>query len=116
MQLLLSFVFTAVLFASHVAVADQPEPGIDAARQPNLILILADDLGFETIGANGGTSYRTPSIDQLAANGARFTHCFVQPLIKVPKKSRCGSIVLNAVGAAEGALQRALTVNRAERI
>jgi arylsulfatase A len=51
-----------------------------AADRPNVILIMADDLGYETIGANGGTSYKTPSLDRLAADGVRFTHCFVQPL------------------------------------
>jgi arylsulfatase A len=51
-----------------------------AADKPNIILIMADDLGYETIGANGGTSYRTPVLDNLAATGVRFTHCFVQPL------------------------------------
>lgn len=56
--------------------ADPP----DAVEKPNLILIMADDLGYETIGANGGTSYRTPVLDQLAATGARFTHCYVQSL------------------------------------
>ena len=51
-----------------------------AARQPNVILILADDLGYETIGANGGTSYATPTLDRLAATGARFSQCYAQPL------------------------------------
>jgi arylsulfatase A len=51
-----------------------------AADRPNVILIMADDLGYETIGANGGTSYKTPALDRLAAEGVRFTHCFVQPL------------------------------------
>lgn len=50
------------------------------SSKPNIILIMADDLGYETIGANGGTSYKTPVLDRLAATGARFTHCFVQPL------------------------------------
>ena len=58
------------LFALHAA----------AERKPNIVLILADDLGYETIGANGGTSYKTPVLDQLAVNGARFTHCYAQPL------------------------------------
>ncbi len=49
-------------------------------RGPNIVLIMADDLGYETIGANGGTSYRTPALDRLAATGARFTHCYAQPL------------------------------------
>lgn len=52
----------------------------DAADKPNVILIMADDLGYETIGANGGTSYRTPALDRLAATGMRFEHCYVQPL------------------------------------
>src|SRR6266576_2200956 len=51
-----------------------------AAARPNVILIMADDLGYETIAANGGTSYKTPNLDRLAAGGVRFTHCFVQPL------------------------------------
>lgn len=55
-------------------------PAVEGAGKPNLILILADDLGYETIGANGGTSYRTPALDKLAATGTRFTHCYVQPL------------------------------------
>jgi arylsulfatase A len=45
-----------------------------------VILIMADDLGYETIGVNGGTSYRTPTLDGLAAKGIRFEHCYVQPL------------------------------------
>lgn len=50
------------------------------AMRPNVVLILADDLGYETIGANGGTSYKTPVLDRLAAKGVRFEHCYVQPL------------------------------------
>jgi arylsulfatase A len=53
---------------------------VEAVPRPNVILIMADDLGYETIGANGGTSYRTPVLDRLAAQGARFEHCYVQPL------------------------------------
>lgn len=53
---------------------------VRAASRPNIVLIMADDLGYETIGANGGTSYKTPVLDRLAATGARFEHCYVQPL------------------------------------
>lgn len=51
-----------------------------AAGRPNVVLILADDLGYETLGVNGSTSYRTPVLDKLAASGVRFEHCYVQPL------------------------------------
>ena len=51
-----------------------------APDRPNIILIMADDLGYETVSANGGTPYKTPMLDGLAANGVRFTNCVAQPL------------------------------------
>ncbi len=51
-----------------------------ANPRPNIIVILADDLGYETIGANGGQSYATPRLDSLAASGIRFQHGYAQPL------------------------------------
>ncbi|MCH5373242.1 MAG: sulfatase-like hydrolase/transferase [Planctomycetes bacterium] len=48
--------------------------------RPNIVFILADDLGYECIGANGGTSYQTPVLDGLAREGMRFEHCYAQPL------------------------------------
>src|SRR4051794_34872565 len=58
-------------------------PGADASGSPkktNVILILADDLGYETVGCYGCQSYKTPNLDAMAANGVRFSHCYVQPL------------------------------------
>ncbi|MFO0918402.1 MAG: sulfatase-like hydrolase/transferase [Planctomycetaceae bacterium] len=51
-----------------------------AAERPNLILIMADDFGYECVTANGGQSYQTPHLDRLAESGMRFEHCYVQPL------------------------------------
>jgi arylsulfatase A len=48
-------------------------------RRPNIVLILADDLGYECAGADGG-DYRTPALDKLAAGGLRFQNCHSQPL------------------------------------
>jgi arylsulfatase A-like enzyme len=48
--------------------------------RPNIVLILADDLGYECLGCNGGTSYRTPNLDALAGAGIRFTQAHAQPL------------------------------------
>lgn len=50
------------------------------AARPNVILIMADDFGYECVTANGGESYRTPSLDRLAAGGVRFEQCHVMPL------------------------------------
>lgn len=52
----------------------------DEAPRPNIVLILVDDFGYECVGANGGTSYKTPHLDHLAAGGMRFERCYVQPL------------------------------------
>ncbi|MFT4804155.1 MAG: arylsulfatase A, partial [Psychroserpens sp.] len=48
--------------------------------RPNIILIMADDMGYECLSANGSTSYKTPNIDRLASNGIRFSKCISQPL------------------------------------
>jgi len=51
-----------------------------AADKPNIILIMADDLGYECISANGSTSYKTPHIDRIASEGVRFENAFANPL------------------------------------
>jgi arylsulfatase A len=51
-----------------------------AEAKPNIILIMADDFGYECVTANGGQSYQTPHLDKLAASGVRFEQCHVQPL------------------------------------
>lgn len=53
---------------------------LQSAERPNVILIMVDDFGYECVTANGGQSYQTPNIDQLAADGLRFENCHVQPL------------------------------------
>jgi arylsulfatase A len=60
-------------------------PGLHASAQttvakPNIILIMADDFGYEGVTANGGESYKTPTLDRLAAEGVRFEQCHAQPL------------------------------------
>ena len=49
-------------------------------RPPNIILIMADDLGFECINSYGGTSYDTPNLSLLAESGLQFENCHSQPL------------------------------------
>ena len=51
-----------------------------AASKPNILFILADDVGREVLGCYGGESYKTPRLDQLAATGKRFEHCYAMPV------------------------------------
>jgi arylsulfatase A len=49
-------------------------------NRPNVILIMADDMGYECLSCYGSTSYQTPVLDNLASNGIRFDNCISQPL------------------------------------
>ncbi|HOD50056.1 MAG TPA: sulfatase-like hydrolase/transferase [Candidatus Hydrogenedentes bacterium] len=51
-----------------------------ASETPNIVLILADDLGYECLGCYGSASYQTPVLDSLARTGIRFERCHAQPL------------------------------------
>ncbi len=71
-------VLVVTLHSLTLAVAaDQGSASLD---RPNIIVIMADDLGYETVSANGGTPYQTPALDRLAAEGIRFSNCVAQPL------------------------------------
>jgi arylsulfatase A len=48
--------------------------------KPNIILIMADDVGYECFGCYGSQQYKTPNIVRMAAKGIRFEHCYSQPL------------------------------------
>lgn len=50
------------------------------AARPNIIVIMADDIGFECYSCYGSEYYSTPNIDKLAATGARFTQAYSQPI------------------------------------
>ena len=49
-------------------------------RKPNIILIMADDLGAETLGSYGNTTYSTPRLDRMAEEGAHFQNAFATPV------------------------------------
>ncbi len=63
----------ALLIGSQSTAAEAP-------ARPNIVLIMADDLGYECIGANGGESYSTPHLDKLARQGVHFANCHSQPI------------------------------------
>ena len=43
---------------------------------PNIVFILADDLGWRDLGCSGSTFHETPNLDRLAARGMRFTDAY----------------------------------------
>ncbi|MDZ4370821.1 MAG: sulfatase [Phenylobacterium sp.] len=57
------------------------------ARPPNVIVILADDLGYGDVGAYGSKIVKTPHIDALAADGVRFTQGYVTHPVCAPSRA-----------------------------
>ena len=70
--------------------AAQPARGSPSAHgvaPPNIVVILADDLGYGDIGAYGAKRIRTPNIDRLAAGGLRFTQGYSSANVCSPSRA-----------------------------
>ena len=70
----------AIVCCVAEAAAATSRKGRDGNSRPNIVLIMADDVGSEVLGCYGGTSYQTREIDSLANTGTRFTNCFSMPV------------------------------------
>jgi len=63
------------------------QPPARPAHPPNIIFILADDLGYGDLGCYGQEKIKTPNIDRLAAEGMRFTQCYAGTTVCAPSRS-----------------------------
>ncbi len=61
-----------------VVFAGAPDARADA--KPNILYIIADDLGWKDVGFNGCADIKTPNLDKLAANGVKFSQFYAQPM------------------------------------
>ena len=81
-----AFATAALALAIPVGAAETPTPTPTptpprpALDRPNIVLIMADDVGWEAFPAYGGEDCRTPCLDAIAAEGIRFEHCYATPL------------------------------------
>ncbi len=81
---LLAFLALTGCSKSEPVVATLKSPD---ARKPNIVYILADDLGYNEVGAYGQKKIKTPHLDQLASSGMRFTQHYSGSCVCAP--SRC---------------------------
>jgi arylsulfatase A len=76
---LIRFCFICVLLLSPVL--------LSAANHPNIILIMADDLGYGDLGCYGHPTIRTPNLDRMAAEGLRFTDFYSGANLCTPSRA-----------------------------
>lgn len=86
------FVKKLGLGAASLALPRHLTPALHAAqtraeRKPNIIFIMADDLGYADTGCYGQKHILTPNIDRLAAEGTRFTDCYAGSTVCAPSRS-----------------------------
>ena len=79
-----TLLLTANLFAAGPRPADPPP---DATPRPNVVLIIADDLGDGDLGCYGHPHVRTPNLDRLAAGGVKFTNAVLTTSSCSPSRS-----------------------------
>lgn len=68
------FPICILVLSATLAAAEAP------SAKPNIIFILADDLGIGNVSCYGADNFKTPHLDELARGGLRFDHCFSAPL------------------------------------
>ncbi len=76
--------FLAVVALVSLIALVKPAPAADSARLPNIVFVLADDLGYGDLGCFGQQKIRTPNIDRLAAEGMRFTQHYAGNAVCAP--------------------------------
>jgi arylsulfatase A len=84
---LLGLLLTLVSFGLLLPPSALAQRNANARNAPNIILILADDLGWGDLGSYGQTKIKTPHLDRLAAEGMRFTQFYSGSPVCAP--SRC---------------------------
>ncbi|HEX2973402.1 MAG TPA: arylsulfatase [Tepidisphaeraceae bacterium] len=85
----LNYLTTSAIAAALPGCAHNPDgaPAATIPRKPNIIFILADDLGYGDLACYGSPHIQTPNLDRLAAQGTRFTNCYSGATVCAP--SRC---------------------------
>jgi len=73
--------------ASFLSAADSAAPARPAVRPPNIVLIVADDLGWNQVGYHGFDWYETPNIDRIARAGLQFRHAYSSAPICSPTRA-----------------------------
>ena len=83
-HLIIAHTVIALIATVLLACAVPPPAAAFERRKPNVVLFLADDLGYAEVGCFGQKRIRTPNIDRLAAEGMRFTNLYCGNAVCAP--------------------------------
>jgi phosphoglycerol transferase MdoB-like AlkP superfamily enzyme len=78
---------TAVVISALLLLSANAPNGAVQPRKPNIVFILADDLGYGDIGPYGQKHILTPNLDRLASQGLRFTQTYAGAAVCAPSRS-----------------------------
>lgn len=82
-----ALLFLLIFAACQSNTSKEEESGESIKRLPNIVYILADDLGYGDLSCYGQTHFQTPHIDQLAADGLKFTQHYAGTTVCAPSRS-----------------------------
>ncbi len=100
------YVFVAIVcFCATTAVAETPD-----RKQPNVVFLLADDLGWTGLGCFGSDFYETPNLDRLAQKGMKFTNAYAACTVCSPTRA---SILTGCTQ--QGCTARILSLDKIDR-
>ncbi len=85
--LLLSALCLLAVDSACTTPADTSGPGEGASRPPNIVYIMADDLGWADLGSYGQAEIETPRLDRMAAEGTRFTQYYAGSTVCAPSRA-----------------------------
>lgn len=77
----------AVAFAAFISSPATADQSANRPAKPNIVLILADDLGYADLSIHGSKQIKTPFIDQIAHDGLRFTNAYVSAPVCGPSRA-----------------------------
>ncbi len=114
--------FITIRALALITIATLPTFAIDAADHPNVVLIMADDLGFQDLSCYGSRTIRTPELDKLASEGTRLTSFYAGATICTPSRMALltgayptrvgwrGGVIGYKINGANGLAPEALTI------
>src|SRR3982750_4286431 len=84
---MLARTLTICIFCVLGSLVPAPAQKTPVPKPPNIILILADDLGYGDLGSYGQKLIKTPELDRLAQEGTRFTQVYASAPVCAPSRS-----------------------------